>query len=301
MSAWTWAVLAIVGGLFVLAGSDLVSEELRGWLDLAPRAVLRLAAVQLRPGQRKKVLEEVWIPDLMYVLRGKESRPITRLIRGMWFAVGLLVSVLRGRYSYQPGSNTKATPATNEDVRQARESWQSSGMATPTSGGRQRRPTGPTPSQSVNMLPGESLVLTVRKHPVTLLRPIILTLTGLIIASWLSVSGLNDIGVVLDAIWLAWGVLLLILAWRITRWSAEYLVLTSRRIILATGILSRKTETIPIARMTSITLRRSMSGSVIGYGELIVASGGNEQSARRVPYIPYPNDVYQELARSIPP
>jgi hypothetical protein len=283
MSAWAWAVLAIVGGLFVLAGSDLVSEELRGWLDLAPRAVLRLAAVQLRAGQRKKILEEVWIPDLMYVLRGKESRPITRLIRGMWFAVGLLISVLRGRYSYQPGSNTKVPPATNEDVKQARESWQSSGMATPTSGSWRLRAKGSTPSQSVNMLPGESLVLTVRKHPVILLRPIVLTLTGLTIAALLSVSGLNGIGIVLDAIWIAWGVLLLILAWRITGWSVEYLVLTSRRIILATGILSRKTESIPIARMTSITLRRSIPGRMIGYGELIVAAGGNEQSARTVP------------------
>jgi hypothetical protein len=249
---------------------------LRGWLDLAPRAVLRLAAVQLRAGQRKKILEEVWIPDLMYVLRGKESRPITRLIRGMWFAVGLLISILRGRYSYQPGSNTKATPATNEDVKQARESWQSSRMATPGSGGWQRRARGArgaTPSQSVNMQPGESLVLTVRMHPAILLRPIVLTLTGLIIAALLSVSGLNGIGLVLDIIWLAWGALLLGLAWKIADWSVEYLVVTSRRIILAN----------------------------IGYGELIVASGGNEQSARRVPYIPYPNEVYQELVGAIPP
>ena len=71
--------------------------------------------------------------------------------------------------------------------------------------------------------------------------------------------------------------------------------------IVAKGILSRRTEMMPIARMTNIGLRRSITGRVIGYGELIVESGGNERSARRVPYIPYPDQVYQELAGVIPP
>jgi membrane protein YdbS with pleckstrin-like domain len=300
MSAWTIAVIATVSSLLVLAGSDLVSQELRGWLDLAPLGILRLASVQLKAEQRKKVLDEAWIPDLMYVLRGKESRPISRLIRGTWFAVCLLISVLRGRYSYQPGSNPNATPATNEDVQQARGSWQSSGTTTSASGSRQR-PRRRMPSQSVNMQPGESLVVTVRKHPVILLGPIFWTFTGLIIAALLSISGLNGISVVLDVIWLAWGVLLLRLAWKIASWSVEYLIVTSRRVILSKGILSRNTETIPVARMTNIALNRSMAARLIGYGELIVASGGNEQFARRVPYIPYPVEVYQELGGAIPP
>jgi len=301
MSTFALTVLAVAGSLLVLAGGDLVSEEVRGWLDLAPRAVLRLASVQLKPGQRKKVLEEVWIPDLLYVLRGKESRPITRLIRGMWFAVGLLISVLRGRYSYDPGSNAKATPATNEDVDQAKESWQSSGIRTPPRASWSPPPRGAAPSQSVDMQPGESLVLTVRMHPVILLRRMVLTVIVLVIAAWLSLSGLNVIGIFLDVVWIAWGVLLLSLIWRISGWWVGYLVVTSRRMILSKGLLTRKTETMPIARMTNIGLERSMPGRFIGYGELIVASGGNDQSARRVPYIPYPIEVYRELAGVIPP
>lgn len=300
MNAWAIAAIAAVGSLVALAGSDLVSEELRGWLDLAPRAVLRLAAVQLQAGQRKRVLEEVWIPDLMAVLRGKESRPITRLIRGMWFAVCLLLSVFRGRYSFEPGSNPKAAPASNEDVQQAKGSWQSSRTATSASGSWQR-PRGTAPSQSVNMQPGESLVVTVRMHPVILLRPLFLTVTGLAIATWLSFSVVNGVGVVLEVIWLAWVVLLLRLAWKIASWSLEFLIVTSRRLILSKGILSRDIESIPVGRMTNIALRRPMAARLLGYGELIVASGGNEGSARKVPYIPYPSEVYQELAGVIPP
>jgi hypothetical protein len=77
--------------LFTALG-DLVSEEVRGWLDLAPRMILRLAAARIDPESRDSIYRDVWLPDLFYLLRGDESRPITRLFRGMTFAVGLLFS-----------------------------------------------------------------------------------------------------------------------------------------------------------------------------------------------------------------
>lgn len=294
MTAWVWAVLAVAGSFLLLAGSDLVSEEVRGWLDLAPRAVLRLATVQLKSGQRKKVYEDVWIPDLLYVLRGKESRPITRLIRGMWFAFDLLISVVRGRYQFPTASNTKATPATNEDVRQAKQSWQSSSSTAPPPGGWQRRARRARPSRSVNMQPGESLAFTVRKHPVILTRPIFLSLIGLIIAVWLSVI-LNGSRVAIGVIWLLWAVLLLYLMARIAEWWATYLTVTSQRVILAKGIVSRKTDTIRVGSVTSWRLDQSLAGQALGYGELIVRSG-NEQSVRSMPCIPYPQQINQELS-----
>jgi hypothetical protein len=74
---------------------DLVSEEIRGWLDLAPRGVLRLAAAQLPSEVREGIYEGEWLPDLIYELRGAESRPITRVIRGTSFALGLLIAARR--------------------------------------------------------------------------------------------------------------------------------------------------------------------------------------------------------------
>ncbi len=300
MTAWAWALLAVVVSLVVLAGSDVVSAELRGRLDLAPRAVLRLAAVQLKPGQRKEIYEEVWIPDLLYVLRGKEALPITRLIRGMWFAFTLLISIVRGRYQYPAASHTKATLATNEDVRQAKQSWQSSRTAVPPSGGWQRQARQARPSLSVNLQSGESLAFAVRKHPVILARPIVLTLIGLIIAILLS-ANLNGNSVATLVIWLLWVILLLILVVRIAEWWEAHFVVTSQRMILVKGITSRKTDTILVGSVTSWRLDRSLVGQVLGYGQLIVHSG-NEQSERSMPYIPYPEQINQELSGvMIPP
>jgi hypothetical protein len=95
MIALVWAALGLLGVFLSAALGDLVSEEIRGWLDLVPRAILRLAAVQLDPDLRESIYEGEWLPDLIYELRGAESRPITRLIRGIPFALGLLMAARR--------------------------------------------------------------------------------------------------------------------------------------------------------------------------------------------------------------
>jgi Sigma-70 region 2 len=92
VTGWAWGGLCLLGMFLSAALGDLISEEIRGWLDLAPHAVLRLAAARLDPGLREDIYHEDWLPELTYILRGAESRPITRLIRGLTFGLGLLIS-----------------------------------------------------------------------------------------------------------------------------------------------------------------------------------------------------------------
>jgi hypothetical protein len=95
MSAWAWAGLAAAAALATATLGDLISEEIRGWLDLVPHAILRLAATQLDPTQRETIYHDEWLPELCYALRGAESRPITRLMLGTTYATGLLISARR--------------------------------------------------------------------------------------------------------------------------------------------------------------------------------------------------------------
>jgi hypothetical protein len=96
MNGYLWGVLCLMVMFLGAALGDLVSEEIRGWLDRVPRAVLKLAARRLDPADREATYREVWRPDLDYYLRGDESRPITRLIRGMAFSVSLAWRVRSG-------------------------------------------------------------------------------------------------------------------------------------------------------------------------------------------------------------
>ena len=79
MSAFLWAALGVLGGLGMAAIGDLVSEEIRDRLDHLPHAILRLAALRLSPALRDDVYNDEWMPELTYILRGDEARPITRL------------------------------------------------------------------------------------------------------------------------------------------------------------------------------------------------------------------------------
>jgi excisionase family DNA binding protein len=92
MSGFAWAVMCFLGGLLVIAFGELVSEEFRGWLDLLPRGVLWLAARRLDPMKREFIYDDGWLPELTFALRGDESRPITRVIKGTYFALGLFIA-----------------------------------------------------------------------------------------------------------------------------------------------------------------------------------------------------------------
>jgi membrane protein YdbS with pleckstrin-like domain len=150
---------------------------------------------------------------------------------------------------------------------------------------------------SVNryLLPHERQVISVHEHPAVLIPPIALVLLGLAIAGWLSNSVANGNGTAILVIWLAWVVLLLWLGAKIWDWSVNYFVVTSQRLILARGVIVRRVGMLPLAKVTDMSFRRTTIGRILGYGEFIVESAGQDQALRNVKFIPYPEQLYLEV------
>jgi hypothetical protein len=99
MTSIFWATLSFIGFIGMTALGDLLSEEVRDRLDHLPHAILRLADSRLNSGQRIAFYEDEWLPELTYILKGAEARPITCLITGSRYALGILISASRiGRY-----------------------------------------------------------------------------------------------------------------------------------------------------------------------------------------------------------
>jgi DNA-binding transcriptional MerR regulator len=71
------------------AATEMWQEELRTRLSRLPLAMIRLASRQL-PLQERDGYADEWRAELAYVLRDTDGLPLTRLIRGTRFAVGLL-------------------------------------------------------------------------------------------------------------------------------------------------------------------------------------------------------------------
>ena len=150
---------------------------------------------------------------------------------------------------------------------------------------------------SVNryLLPHERQVITVHQHPAILIRPIFEVLIGLAIAGWLSNSVANGNGTVLLVIWVVWGLVFLRLVWKVFEWGETYFVVTSQRFLLATGILTRKVNMMPLAKVTDMSFQRSAMGRLLGYGEFILESAGQDQALTNVGYLPYPEQLYLEV------
>jgi uncharacterized membrane protein YdbT with pleckstrin-like domain len=150
---------------------------------------------------------------------------------------------------------------------------------------------------SVNkyLLPHERQVITVHQHPAVLIRPIFEVLVGLAIAGWLSSSIAHGNGTALLVIWILWVLLLLRLGFRAYEWSETYFVVTSQRMLLQTGLVTRKVNMMPLSKVTDMSFQRSSLGRILGYGEFILESAGQEQALRVVDHLPYPEQLYLEV------
>jgi uncharacterized membrane protein YdbT with pleckstrin-like domain len=142
------------------------------------------------------------------------------------------------------------------------------------------------------LLPNERQMATVRMHPAVLLGVGSQALGGLLVAGVLSAMVVRGNHLLLAIIWIAWAVLLVRLIWRTIGWAVDYFVITTERLLLTTGLLTRKVAMMPLSKVTDMSFQRSFGGRLLGYGELIVESAGQNQALDHVPYIPYPEQLY---------
>jgi uncharacterized membrane protein YdbT with pleckstrin-like domain len=141
------------------------------------------------------------------------------------------------------------------------------------------------------LLRSERRVVSVRRHYAQLLGPTVQTLGGLFIVAYLT-AGLERGNVVRDLLW--YGVLALVarLVWKLATWSHDRFVVTDRRIVLSTGLVSRKVTMMPLRKVTDMTFRQSPLGRLMGYGVFVLESAGQDQALRQIDYVPSPARLY---------
>jgi len=145
------------------------------------------------------------------------------------------------------------------------------------------------------LLPHERQVISVHQHPAVLIGPIFWALLGLAVAGWLSTSIAHGSTAVIVVIWILWTILLLRLAWKVLEWALTYFVITSQRLLLARGFLVRRVDMMPLAKVTDMSFNRSATGQLLGFGEFVVESAGQDQALRHIEYLPYPEQLYLEV------
>jgi membrane protein YdbS with pleckstrin-like domain len=151
------------------------------------------------------------------------------------------------------------------------------------------------------LLPHEHQVITVRKHPAVLLGPISVALGGVLVALVLGTTVFIHNGQAIIVLVIGAVILLLYLAFKTWQWSADYFAVTSDRMLEASGIFTRKIAMMPLVKVTDMSFQRSAMGRILGYGQFILESAGQDQALRTIDHVPYPEQLYLEICALIFP
>lgn len=132
-----------------------------------------------------------------------------------------------------------------------------------------------------HLLEGERVVYKTRLHWILFLRPGLVMVAGIALAVVL--RPVQDppwiwmIGAAVVAIGVAWG-----LVHYVELMTSEFAV-TSSRLILKVGLISRYTTELLLAKVETIGVQQGLIGRMLGYGDLTVTgTGGAREVFRRV-------------------
>jgi uncharacterized membrane protein YdbT with pleckstrin-like domain len=147
---------------------------------------------------------------------------------------------------------------------------------------------------------GETVALDLRPHWWYFSRNIFTGIPLLIVVA-LIFSWDSD-GFVSDAS--TWIVVLLLLAWagwlvlKYFQWTMTYFVVTDRRVIYRTGVLSKRGVEIPLERINNINFHQRLIDRVIGAGDLDIESAGRDGQSH-FDFVRHPDGVQHEVYRQM--
>ena len=144
--------------------------------------------------------------------------------------------------------------------------------------------------------PDESVIILSRRHPATLIAPIILMVAGLAAALLYTVSS-RDNGIIVILIWSAFGLLAMNLIYKALDWWAACFVVSAKRMLLITGVVTRLSDSLDLDKVKDIGFERSAVGRLLGYGSFVFGSADDNQKLRLDYILPR---VFERIAREIP-
>lgn len=149
------------------------------------------------------------------------------------------------------------------------------------------------------VLDDERIVLATRHHWARLVEPMTTAAVAFIVI-WLLVGlGRQATGGRADLLWWAWAVVMARTALRVVGWRVEWFVATDRRMLLLTGIVTQRVAMMPLHKVTDMSYRRSVPGRLLGYGEFVLESAGQDQAMRCIAFVPSPDRSYRTLCETI--
>jgi uncharacterized membrane protein YdbT with pleckstrin-like domain len=119
------------------------------------------------------------------------------------------------------------------------------------------------------LIPGERLVLDLRPHPIALVMPVLATVVGFVVATWLSAeTNFAD--------WVWWVLFLILLLGyavpKVIAWLTSNFVVTSDRVVHRQGFIAKRSMEIPLEAINDVRFEQGVIDRIVGAGTLVISS-----------------------------
>lgn len=151
------------------------------------------------------------------------------------------------------------------------------------------------------LLAQERLVAAERWHVAWLVRPALPVAGALVALVWF-LTQLPPGHLVNDLLAVVLVATVARFAWQWLEWHNERLVVTDRRLLMVTGLFTRRVAVMPLRKVTDMTFVRPFVGRLLGdrgWGTFVFESAGQDQALHEVPYLRHPEELYQRLSGEI--
>jgi membrane protein YdbS with pleckstrin-like domain len=140
-----------------------------------------------------------------------------------------------------------------------------------------------------------------KRHGISLGWPITIGVFATFALGWLSglLARWDGAGWLTYIVFLIWLGLMGYVAWRVADWHFDRFILTNKRVMKISGIITRKVAMMPLLRVTDMKYEQSPLGRLLNYGTFVLESAGQDQALREVPYLPNPNELYLRVVEEM--
>ncbi len=145
------------------------------------------------------------------------------------------------------------------------------------------------------LLPDETAVVATRRHWAVLIEPTIKFLPMFLVGGWLLLFDPEN------RVTSSAGLLVLLAAFayyglRVGEWWMRHFIVSTRRVLLTSGVIVRTVTLLPLRRITDLTWKETLLGQVLGYGTFRFESAGQQQALSEITYLPRADLLYRQVS-----
>jgi uncharacterized membrane protein YdbT with pleckstrin-like domain len=76
----------------------------------------------------------------------------------------------------------------------------------------------------------------------------------------------------------------------------RHFIVSTRRVLLTSGVIARTVTLLPLRRITDLTWKETLLGQVLGYGTFRFESAGQQQALSEITFLPGADVLYRRVS-----